>query len=86
MLRTLLRFQLKVERETRPSQFDWELAFAPRQNPSSDTDPVSITTSLEEQLGLALKARRSTLDVIVITTGRGRWWISEGRPKAAPTT
>ena len=46
--------------------FDWELAFAPRQSSSSDTDSAAIFTAVQEQLGLRLEARRSTLDVIVI--------------------
>ena len=69
VLARLLRSEVgqQVRDETELSGvFDWELAFAPRQSSSSDTDPTSMFTAVQEQLGLALKARRSTLDVIVI--------------------
>jgi len=69
MLTRLLRSEVgqEVRDETGLSGvFDWELAFAPRQGSPSDPDSAAIFTAVQEQLGLRLEARRSTLDVIVI--------------------
>jgi uncharacterized protein (TIGR03435 family) len=68
MLARLLRSEVgqPVRDETGLSgAFDWELAFAPRQGSVSDTD-AAVFTAVQEQLGLKLERRRSTLDVIVI--------------------
>jgi uncharacterized protein (TIGR03435 family) len=53
-----------VDKTGRSGQYDFELRWS--NNPSPDTDEVSLVTALREQLGLALVADTAPVDVLVI--------------------